>query len=74
MPALLNALSTHLMLTCFYTSYFHSVRGFLLSCSLKTALSPPMQVSCRVRLLVNGLLLSSGSCHRSWCVESCCGV
>lgn len=53
-----------------HTQYFHSVQGFLLSCSLQTASSPPTQVSCRVRLSVNSSLLSSDSYHRSLCVES----
>lgn len=70
MPALLDALSPHLMLTHFRTHYFHSVQGFLLLCSLQIASSPPTQVNCRVKLSVNGLLLSSDSYHRSLCVES----
>lgn len=69
MPALLNALSTHLMPTHFCTHYFHSVQGILF-CSLQIASSPPTQANCRVKPSVNGLLLSSDSYHRSLCVES----
>lgn len=57
-PALLNALSTHLMPTHFCTHYFHSVQGILF-CSLQIASSPPTQANCRVKLSVNGSLLSS---------------